>query len=655
MPQESYKPVTDVRNMKGSPPHMKVTKSFAVGREKKSKRLMVGEDDADDNDDNDENKRKVEGGTHRRLNLVKPKRNIQEKRLQQDQIFLQTNLSGIVMKSFPAVEIVPRTYVEAKDKKAKGKEISNHRKKMKIYRDLSGEMGTAVKLINPEEIKRSNEIFHLYQFNAVVSDKIALNRSLPDARPQRCKFYTYPADLPTTSIIIAFHNEAKSTLLRTIYSIVNRSPRHLITEIILVNDASNLGDWYQSSWFVGYLANFSIPVNLFHSEERKGLVGARMLGLSKVSNNSEVVTFLDSHCECTDGWLEPLLQRISKDRSRVVSPVVDAIDDQTFEYVSTHSWPHIGGFSWFPEFMWIRVPPEEKKRVYGDFSLPLRTPTISGGLFAIDIRFFRRLGFYDPGLKIWGGENLELSLKVWMCGGSLEIIPCSRVGHVFRGTTPYSFLGDPEHIFLRNNRRILDTWARNYSHVFYALTPKYRTVQYGSIEDRLSLKKSLKCNDFNWYLKHVYPGHILPQNYQHLGQIVNKKTGLCLDNSAVGEKKKLGSRITADSCQTDNMSQIVMLNSYDQLQHDRYCLTPQGEDNFVSLELCELGKTTNARRQEWSYNKENEHLIHARTKQCLTSSQKVTGTKQFLMIQNCSDRDAQIWILKSLPLIKTNS
>lgn len=70
-------------------------------------------------------------------------------------------------------------------------------------------------------------------------------------------------------------------------------------------------------------------VKIIRLKERHGLVRARMMGAELAT--ASVLTFLDSHIECTVGWLEPLLQRIMEDRKTVVSSVIDEINSWTFE------------------------------------------------------------------------------------------------------------------------------------------------------------------------------------------------------------------------------------------------------------------------------------------------------------------------------------
>ena len=78
-------------------------------------------------------------------------------------------------------------------------------------------------------------------FNVPLSDTISLDRRVPEGRNQECrsKFLHYPLDLPDTSVVIVFANEAQSILYRTIHSVLNTVQPHLLQEIILVDDCSD--------------------------------------------------------------------------------------------------------------------------------------------------------------------------------------------------------------------------------------------------------------------------------------------------------------------------------------------------------------------------------------------------------------------------------
>lgn len=274
-----------------------------------------------------------------------------------------------------------------------------------------GENGEPVNIVkedlSPAERAKFDAGWQNNAFNQYASDMISLHRSLPDIRDPECRTLKYRDVLPVSSVVIIFHNEAWTILLRTVHSVLDRSPPHLVKEVILVDDFSDLDHLKQPlDDYMGKL----MKVRVMRNKKREGLIRARLLGASVATG--DVIVFLDSHCECTAGWLEPLLDRIAENRSNVVTPIIDVLSDETLRYQwSSARSTSVGGFDWNLQFNWHAIPERERKRRKSEVD-PVWSPTMAGGLFAISREYFEYLGTYDPGMDIWGGENLELSFRV---------------------------------------------------------------------------------------------------------------------------------------------------------------------------------------------------------------------------------------------------
>ncbi|XP_074533234.1 putative polypeptide N-acetylgalactosaminyltransferase 8 [Halichoeres trimaculatus] len=496
--------------------------------------------------------------------------------------------------------------------------------------------------LSEEEQKVAENMFQLYGYNVFLSNQLPLDRPLPETRDKRCQIRKYPEDLPTVSVVLIFVDEALSVIKRAVRSIINRTPKRLLKEIILVDDYSTYNDLGQplDDYLGQILKEQPGLIKKVRHNRQMGLSQSRLTGWQHAT--ADVVAILDAHIEVSVGWAEPLLDRIRADRTVVVSPVFDKVhyDDLHVEaYVAASH-----GFDWALWCMYESFNQDWYEK--GDDSQPGKSPSVMG-IFAADRGFLGEIGGLDGGMTVYGGENVELGIRVWLCGGSVEVVPCSRVAHIERAYKPYA--PDLDSVMRRNALRAAEIWMDDYkSNVFVAwnLPLQNHGIDIGDVSERKSLREKLKCKPFQWYLDNVYSSLEPWANLLGYGAMQNtllKK--YCLDQGAVPGSIPIIHEchlMQPQLCYYNTDGEIIIGGLRSHKYNNNRCLVDPGSGSTPTLQDCKVAKE-NQLHMHWDF-RQGRAIRNKATNRCLEVAQGEHLYYQ-LILQQCS---GQSWTIDHL-------
>ncbi|KAK5876546.1 hypothetical protein CesoFtcFv8_025889 [Champsocephalus esox] len=496
--------------------------------------------------------------------------------------------------------------------------------------------------LSEEEQKEAERLFQSYGYNAFLSDRLPLNREIPDTRPARCADKRYPKDLPSMSVILIYLDEALSIIKRAIRSIIDKTPAHLLKEIILVDDYSSNED---------LMEKLDEYINSIHEERpalvkrvrhshRLGLTQARLSGW-KVAVG-EVVAILDAHIEVHVEWAEPMLARIKEDRTVILTPVFDKVNYDDLKLIPYI--PAADAFDWALWCMYESFRPEWY--ALKDDSLPGKSPAIMGILVA-DSKFFGEIGSLDGGMKIYGGENVELGIRVWLCGGSIEVIPCSKVAHIERARKPY--LPDLSGMMRRNALRVAEVWMDDYKNnvnIAWNLPFENHGIDIGDVSERKRLRERLNCKPFQWYLDNVYPMLDPLKDLLAYGALVNDlMPTFCIDQGPMPGNTPIvyGCHYQfSQHCYYRTNGQLYIGGIKSHKYNSNRCLSDPGSGVHPGLYECKMAKQKKFHIL-WDF-KQDGAIQNRETKRCLEIM--MAGYSNYkLVVQQCT---SQRWNIQYL-------
>ncbi|XP_072506663.1 probable polypeptide N-acetylgalactosaminyltransferase 8 [Notamacropus eugenii] len=483
------------------------------------------------------------------------------------------------------------------------------------------------------------DLFMQFGYNVYLSDRLPLNRSIEEFRGPRCLQKQYPQHLPTLSVVLTLMNEAMSVIHRAIISIINRTPSHLLKELILVDDFSSNEELKRNldKQIQLYKKKYPKLLKLIRHTKRRGLTQARLSGYQAAT--ADVVAILDAHVEVTTGWAEPILARIQEDHTVIISPTLDGISYDTFKVIQYPTFPI--GFDWK---LWCLIDYMPMDWYFlNDESAPVKSPSVMG-IFAANRLFLRKIGSLDAGMMIYGGENVELSFRVWQCGGKIEILPCSRIAHLQRATKPYA--PNLKLLMKRNALRVAEVWMDEYKYMVYLswnLPLENHGIDYGDVSSRKKLRKKLKCKSFDWYLKNVYPSLKPIPNIVAYGVLRNSlNENFCIDQGPPKDASPIMFYCHGSETQILFYSltgQLYVGKMYDRWSAYFQCLADLGEGERPKLLPCsEAAK--NGSHIFWDF-KQGEAIINRNTKRCM-EVKKGPSESYIIVFQECTGQSWNI-------------
>lgn len=219
---------------------------------------------------------------------------------------------------------------------------------------------------------------------------------------------------PKISIVIPCKNEGEN-ISKTVSSILGC---HTKTdyEVIVVDDGS-------TDKCCDFLRHKTLHpcIRLINSS---GVGACRARNMGAHWGKGEYLVFCDAHIFVQDSWLDSLKACFTESDTGIVSPAIaSAANKDAVGYGMTLT--ETFGVNWLPH-------PGKTTPV----------PIAPGGCLMVRQNIFWQLGGFDEELRVWGHEDVELSLRFWLYGFRVLVNPEIQVAHVFRTSHPYSVTMD---------------------------------------------------------------------------------------------------------------------------------------------------------------------------------------------------------------------